>query len=108
MLEMVKPNRKYTITCRVQYMTGSENEQVSENLRWIACGPNLPVNKYNECLINGFYFHYKQVECLRKIQSSGIVLQASSSRFVSARDRNLVNENLTHYGVVKDIIWLDY
>lgn len=88
-------------------MRGSGYEQVSENLRWIVCGLNTLAKKYKGCFINGFRFHSKKVERIRKIQNSGVVLQTKTSSFASARDRNPINGNVTYYGVLRDIIQLD-
>ncbi|XP_071739910.1 uncharacterized protein [Rutidosis leptorrhynchoides] len=48
------------------------------------------------------------VEKNRTIQNSGVMLEAITSRFSSARDNNPVTGHVTYYGVLNDIIKLLY
>ncbi|XP_077239808.1 uncharacterized protein LOC143880718 [Tasmannia lanceolata] len=83
-------------------------EQVSEKLRWLAGYPLNVARRYKGFNINGFRFHTKDRERNRKTQNSGVVVTAKTSSFSSARDMNLVEGDITYYGVLTDIIELNY
>ncbi|XP_020098574.1 uncharacterized protein LOC109717295 isoform X1 [Ananas comosus] len=59
----------------------------------IARGPNNVVKKFSGFIINGFRFHTKDREKLRKTQNSGVMVEV---------------EGQAYYGVLTDIIELDY
>ena len=66
---------------------------VSQELIALARGPNEVVNRYKGFIINGFKFHTKDREKFRKIQNSGVMVEADGK---------------TYYGALKDIYELDY
>lgn len=65
----------------------------SDDIIAIARGPNNVVKKFSGFIINGFRFHTKDREKLRKTQNSGVMVEA---------------EGQAYYGVLTDIIELDY
>lgn len=58
--------------------------------------------------MNGFRFHTKEVESKRKTQNSGVVVNATTSSFSSSKDQNPVLGEVAYYGVLKNILELDY
>ena len=66
------------------------------------------VKIYSAFLINGFRFHTKYRERLRRTQNCGIVVNASITSYASARDSNPVEGNVEYYELLTDIIELDY
>lgn len=82
--------------------------QLSEELRALAHGPNPVGKRYRGFIINGFRFHVKRFEIYRKTQNSGLVVTAETSSFASRNDNNPVVGEVTYYGVLKDIIELEY
>lgn len=74
----------------------------------LASGPSEFVNKYKGYIINGYRFHTKDLEQKRKTQNSGVMLEAMTSSFSSATDINPIVGDVTYYGVLKDIIELEY
>ena len=48
----------------------------SNELIALARGPNKIVNRYNSFIINGFKFHTREREKFRKIQNSGVMVEA--------------------------------
>nr|XP_027086532.1 uncharacterized protein LOC113708268 [Coffea arabica] len=85
-----------------------ENEVISKDLRLLAKGPNVVGLKYERYIVNGFRFHTKNLESKRKNQNSGVIVTAITSSFASTKDMNPVSSDLAYYGVLKDILKLDY
>ncbi|KAK9073871.1 hypothetical protein SSX86_006465 [Deinandra increscens subsp. villosa] len=92
----------------VEKLHTTGDERVTEDLRNLASGPAEFVRKYKGFIINGFRFHTKHVEENRKTQNSGVMLQAMTNSFSSARDNNPIVGDVTYYGVLNDIIELQY
>ncbi|KAK2996167.1 hypothetical protein RJ639_029521 [Escallonia herrerae] len=88
------------------YLAG--DKRISEELRILARGPNEVVTRYKGFIINGFRFHIKELEQNRKTQNSGLVVNAMTPSFSSARDDNPILGDLTYYGVLEEIIELQY
>lgn len=89
-------------------MRQAGNEQVDEDLKWLARGPNSAARRYTGFIINGFRFRTKKEEKERKTQNSGVVVNAKISSFAGANDSNPVIGDVSYYGVLTDIIELDY
>ncbi|RVW19147.1 hypothetical protein CK203_095156 [Vitis vinifera] len=70
------------------------NEPISETLKWIAHGPSHYVSKYHGYVINGCQYHTKERDDLRATQNSGVSIVASTMQIVSAKDQNLVFDQL--------------
>ncbi|KAK5840065.1 hypothetical protein PVK06_008933 [Gossypium arboreum] len=69
---------------------------------------NRVVKRNTAFLINGFRFHTKSRERLRRTQNCGIVVNSSITSYASARDSNTIEGNVEYYGLLTDIIELDY
>ena len=89
-------------------MHNAGDSQITEELRCLARGPNRIFTKYKWYLINGFRFHTKEIERKRKTQNNGIIVTTKTRSFASGRDGNPVSGDVTFYGVLIDIIELDY
>jgi hypothetical protein len=57
-------------------------------------------------VITGYKFVVES--CERKTQNYGVVVTSSTTRFRSENDENPEVENVTYYGVLKDILEVDY
>ncbi|KAK9166930.1 hypothetical protein Scep_002121 [Stephania cephalantha] len=73
-------------------------EDLSENLRWLAEGPRDQALSYNGFVINGYRFHIQDIERTR--QNSGVSIEAT--------DPTRTNGEVTYYGVLKKILLLNY
>ncbi|XP_019189011.1 PREDICTED: uncharacterized protein LOC109183385 [Ipomoea nil] len=68
-----------------------------DDLYSLACGPQLCVRKYASCIVNGVRFHTKDRDSRHKTQNCGISVQG-----------NHENELIDFYGVLNDVIELEY
>ncbi|KAL3654668.1 hypothetical protein CASFOL_001403 [Castilleja foliolosa] len=69
----------------------------NESLYSLACAPRRCIKMFAGCIVNGVRFLTRERDSRRKTQSSGIVV-----------DGNHGDETLSFYGVLDDIIQLDY
>ncbi|KAH1064624.1 hypothetical protein J1N35_029611 [Gossypium stocksii] len=91
-------------------LLGEMNEEHYEGSKFLKMSfcPNRLVKRYSVFIINGFRFHTKYRERLRRAQNCGIVVNSSITSYASARDSNPVEGNMEYYGPLTDIIELDY
>ncbi|KAK5845479.1 hypothetical protein PVK06_001668 [Gossypium arboreum] len=66
------------------------------------------LRKYSGFIMNGFRFHTKYRERLRRTQNCGVVVNSLITSDASARDSNPVEGSVEYYGLLTDIIELDY
>ncbi|KAG7542144.1 Transposase-associated domain [Arabidopsis thaliana x Arabidopsis arenosa] len=78
----------------------------STRLRWLAFGPRSIAQTYKGYIINGHRFHTDDVK--RKTQNSGVTYEAFSMCRASAKDTRQTADIVVFYGVIKEIILLDY
>ncbi|CAL8167934.1 unnamed protein product [Prunus armeniaca] len=93
---------------KVQSELNEDNHGVSENLRWLAAGPNMAVPLYRSYLIKGIKFNIKAQDDVRTTQNSGVYLLARTMQVASAKDKNPILSNMGFYGVIQEIWDLDY
>ncbi|KAG8481368.1 hypothetical protein CXB51_026128 [Gossypium anomalum] len=80
---------------------------VNDEVKWLSQGPNRVVKRYSGFIMNGFRFHTKYRERLRRTQNCGVVVNSLITSYASARDSNPVEGNVEYYGLLTDIIELD-
>ncbi|BBG94225.1 hypothetical protein Prudu_002452 [Prunus dulcis] len=78
-----------------------EDNGVSENLRWLAAGPNMECHYIGAILL-------KAQDDVRTTQNSGVYLLAQTMQVASAKDKNPILSNMGFYGVIQEIWDLDY
>ncbi|KAK9183250.1 hypothetical protein WN944_026400 [Citrus x changshan-huyou] len=79
---------------------------VSNILKWLSRGPRVQSMSYSGFVINGLRFHTKDAEKSR--QNNGVSLEATTICRASAKDNAQVIGKVTYYGVLREIIVLDY
>ncbi|XP_033139161.1 uncharacterized protein LOC117130632 isoform X2 [Brassica rapa] len=84
----------------------SNSKEHSTKLRWLAFGPRFTAHTIKGFVINGNRFHIQSVK--RKTQNSGVTYEAFSMCRSSARDTRHTADMVTYYGVITEIILLDY
>jgi hypothetical protein len=82
------------------------SDNISSTLRWLSKKPREQGMSYTGYVINGFRFHTKDVKNAR--QNSGVLVEATTICRASARDNSHAIAKVSYYGVLKEIILLDY
>ncbi|XP_028091354.1 uncharacterized protein LOC114291688 [Camellia sinensis] len=86
----------------------SSQNNISNNLKWIAQGPRLDVIKFPGYIINGCRYHTKDQDNSRVSQNSGVSLVATTMHVTGYKDKNPVFTDMSYYGVIIEIWQLDY
>ncbi|XP_040369557.1 uncharacterized protein LOC121051349 [Rosa chinensis] len=81
---------------------------IDPDVRALAAGPNETVGRYKKYVINGFRFHVKSLDTGSNAQNSGIFVNAGSNCYATADDHRPRDGMLDYYGILTDIIELDY
>ncbi|KAG8485751.1 hypothetical protein CXB51_019124 [Gossypium anomalum] len=68
----------------------SSGKDVNDEVKWLSQGPNRVIRRYSAFHINGYRFHTKYRERMRRTQNCGIVVNPSITSYASARDSNLI------------------
>ncbi len=84
----------------------SENLKDHSTLSRLARGPRKEAISYRGYVINGKQFHTKEAE--KKTQNIGVFLEATTMCRSSAKDSAQLFDVVAYYGVIKEIILLDY
>ncbi|XP_061995536.1 uncharacterized protein LOC133713509 isoform X1 [Rosa rugosa] len=79
---------------------------MSDIVRWLACRPKQYVVSHSGFIINGNRFHTETTE--KSAQNSGVSVEADTMCRASARDNSQKLDRVSYYGVIRDIILLDY
>ena len=85
-----------------------KNENISRELVALAKGPNRAANGYSGYKVNGYRFHTKQRDHKCTTQNSGICLTALTTSFTNSKDQNLIIGDVNYYGLIEEIIEVDY
>ncbi|KAF9606866.1 hypothetical protein IFM89_029465 [Coptis chinensis] len=84
-----------------------EKEEMSRFKR-LADGPSFSAKSYNSFSINGYVFSTYDSEVNMTTRNSRVSMKAFTNFRASAKDKNLVEDETTYYGIVKQILELDY
>ncbi|CAL1361192.1 unnamed protein product [Linum trigynum] len=77
-------------------------------LKRLARPPNSVAKSFKGFIINGFRFHTRELEKTRKTQNCGVMVTATTQSFASARDHNPIYSDVSYYGIIEDILELDF
>ncbi|XP_062086136.1 uncharacterized protein LOC133792244 [Humulus lupulus] len=84
------------------------SSHVSNIVKWISRGPSLNVFKYPSYIVNGTQFNTLERDNVRTTQNSGVCIVAKIMQISSSKDQNLVECDMTFYGVIQEFWELDY
>nr|XP_011465696.1 PREDICTED: uncharacterized protein LOC101306728 [Fragaria vesca subsp. vesca] len=79
---------------------------MSDTVKWIACRPKADVISHTGFIINGNQFQTEAIE--KTTQNSGVFVEADTICRASAKDNLQKMDRVSYYGVIRDIILLDY
>lgn len=95
-----------------------DKQAVSEEIKWLAKGPLREVKRFKGLIFNGTRYLTKSSEINKKTQNSGILVISKTRNYVlpkkKKKTRNYAGnhtsgeEEVEYYGVLTDIIELDY
>ncbi|KAL0367306.1 UNVERIFIED_CONTAM: hypothetical protein Sradi_3620700 [Sesamum radiatum] len=74
----------------------------------LADGPIQHAKRYNACIVGGCRYRVKSKDIDKKTQCSGVVVNADTLSFASAKDLNPRCGTVSYYGVLKDILEIQY
>ncbi|XP_020273609.1 uncharacterized protein LOC109848503 [Asparagus officinalis] len=77
-------------------------------MKFFSMGPNNIAKRYRGYYINGYTFYIKARDDTCKTQNSGVSLLSEVDSYASSRDHNPITAKVSFYGVIQDIIELDY
>ncbi|KAA0054192.1 transposase [Cucumis melo var. makuwa] len=103
-------NRSFSrwLSTRVALALEVPKDSITPSLRWIAHGPSPDVATYSGYIINGYYYHTKRRDDIRRVQNSGVSITATTMQVSSSKDKNPVMSDMTFYGVIREIWEIDY
>ncbi|XP_042415124.1 uncharacterized protein LOC122004280 [Zingiber officinale] len=88
-----------------QWLSKHVLDNSSDRIQWLAHGPRKHVISYTGYIINGHRFH--TIDVGRSTQDSGVSVEADTIWQSSSTDSHTVGR-LSYYGVIRDIVLLDY
>ncbi|XP_075507555.1 uncharacterized protein LOC142544385 [Primulina tabacum] len=89
-----------------QWLSKHVCDNSSDIIQWLAHGPRKHAISYMGYIINGYRFHTIDVE--RSTQDSGVSIEADTVCQSSANDYSHTVGRVLYYGVIRDIVLLDY
>lgn len=89
-----------------QWLSKHVLDNSSDRIKWLAHGPRKHVISYTGYIINGHRFH--TIDVGRSTQDSGVSIEADTFCQSSANDASHTVGRISYYGVIRDIILLDY
>ncbi|KAF6155037.1 hypothetical protein GIB67_035784 [Kingdonia uniflora] len=84
-----------------------ENSKMS-TLKRLVDRLSFKMTSYKVYRVNGFVFHTADTESCKTTQNSGVKMKAMANFVDSVRDQNPREAETIYYGIVKEIIELDY
>jgi len=85
-----------------------KSEKVEDHIFWLAKNPNPTVRRYTGYFANGYRFYTRTRDSRLKTQNSGVTLTALTPSFASSKDQNPILGDVTYYGVIEEIIEVDF
>ncbi|KAK1393806.1 hypothetical protein POM88_012862 [Heracleum sosnowskyi] len=93
---------------RVMSRYSESPSTISNTLKWLAYGPDMPVISYQGYDVNGYSFYTQCQDNKSTVQNSGVSVEASSTEF--ERGNSLTSRDIkkSYYRVIEEIWELDY
>lgn len=90
-------------------MDNETSDRITEDIRRLARGPNFIARRFQAFDVNnGYRFRTKEYEKDLNTQNSGVMVVAKTQSYASTSDPRPILGDVTYYGILADIIELDY
>ncbi|KAF6175926.1 hypothetical protein GIB67_003414 [Kingdonia uniflora] len=86
----------------------SEIDENDDDFKDIVRGPIGFATRYKKYSVNGFLFVIKEYEATKQYQNSGVITSPVTTLQSSSKDKNPLDESRIYYGILTDIIQLEY
>ncbi|XP_074356761.1 uncharacterized protein LOC141696532 [Apium graveolens] len=93
---------------RVMSQYSKSPSTVSNTLKWLAYGPNMPLSSFQGYDVNGYSFYTQHQDNKSTVQNSGISVEAFSTKFERGNSIALRDVKKSYYGVIEEIWEIDY
>ncbi|KAL8156659.1 hypothetical protein AgCh_001665 [Apium graveolens] len=93
---------------RVMSQYSKSPSTVSNTLKWLAYGPNMPLSSFQGYDINGYSFYTQHQDNKSTVQNSGISVEAFSTKFERGNSIASRDVKKSCYGVIEEIWEIDY
>ncbi|KAL6588062.1 hypothetical protein OROMI_001040 [Orobanche minor] len=105
-----KQNKTFAdwVKARVATQLSEPGHKIPEIVRWLSDKPSNEVPKFVGYKIRGTQYTTKERDDMRSTQNSGVYLVAEMPQVASARDKRMVREDMSFYGVIIEIWELNY
>ncbi|KAL6499113.1 hypothetical protein OROHE_026287 [Orobanche hederae] len=105
-----KQNKTFAdwVKARVATQLSEPGHKIPEIVRWLSDKPSNEVPKFAGYKIRGTQYTTKERDDMRSTQNSGVYLVAETPQVASARDKRMVREDMSFYGVIIEIWELNY
>ncbi|XP_062080640.1 uncharacterized protein LOC133785417 [Humulus lupulus] len=106
LLEIFFPPSFFDVMIHLVVPMHSSTCDETDLLKWLAYGPRKHAASYTRYIINGQRFHIHDIE--KSTQNSGVSIEATTMCRSSAKDVSQVPNLVSYYGVIREIILLEY
>ena len=88
--------------------TDQTGDDISPRLLRLGLGPNARVTFYNSFAINGYTFYTREQDEVSTMQNSGVSSEFEAMHFATSKDKKPIWGKCLYYGVIQEILVLDY
>ncbi|KAK1359295.1 hypothetical protein POM88_020707 [Heracleum sosnowskyi] len=93
---------------RVMSQYSESPSTISNILKWLAYGPDIPVISYQGYDVNGYTFYTQCQDNKSTVQNSGVSVEASTTEFERGNSITSRDIKKSYYGLIEEIWELDY
>ncbi|KAL8147816.1 hypothetical protein AgCh_005216 [Apium graveolens] len=91
------------VKARLDLQEIDNHSSISNMLKWLAYGPEIPVRSYQEFDVNGYTFYTKCQDDKSTVQNSGVSVEASLTEFERGNSITSRDINKSYYVVIEEI-----
>ncbi|XP_051137564.1 uncharacterized protein LOC127255855 [Andrographis paniculata] len=92
----------------VEDPTHNVDGTITANIKTLAQGPYTHATRFTSCIVSGIRFRVKSRDEGKKTQCAGVMVNVETISYASARDLNPRAGSVAYYGLVTDIIEVEY